>query len=392
MRPRCAEVDRGATGPEGPRPPLLEAHPELLALVDRSATFRRVEERYRIELDGRTHYLVRGDTLGSREDLLVDALARGAAPEGADPLSRALFLELPGHLQEVIRGATRSDPEQPPRGHGASGRGDIAMAITDPVTAQKVEELKTRLPTFELDGKPMYVAEGDLLLDEGQLADYVPRAANVEPPNVPAGPEGEGLIGILQDGKLVRWPPGFVITYCVLRSTFRDEREYATARANMLAATRDWEATCGVSFRHVAELDGSGGRPAEVVFPVRLFNAGGRFIAAAFFPHEPAPRRQVLIDPSYFSPSLGFDPVGVLRHELGHVLGFRHEHIRSGAPPVCPREDASQTIDLTAYDPRSVMHYYCGEVGSRDLAITELDVQGSQRVYGMPLSSFRMVA
>ncbi|MGK3964694.1 hypothetical protein WMF38_11015 [Sorangium sp. So ce118] len=379
-----------AIGPEEPRPAVLEAHPELLALLDRSETFRRVEERYRIEIGGRTLYLVRGDTLGSREDLLVDALVRGSAPEGADPLSRALFLELPGHLQEVIRGVTRSDQKQPSNRPGAPGKGEIAMAITDPVIERKVEELKAKLPTLELDGKLMYVAEGDLLLEEEQLADYVPHAANVEPPNLPAGPGGEGLVGILQNGKLVRWPPGFVISYCVLRASFRSEREYATVRTNMMAAARDWEETCGVSFRHMAELDGSRSRPQEVVFPVQLANAGGRFVAAAFFPNDPISRRQLLIDPSYFSP--GFDPVGVLRHELGHVLGFRHEHIRSGAAPRCPAEDTSQTIDLTAYDPRSVMHYFCGGVGSRDLKITELDVQGSQRVYGMPLSSFRLVA
>jgi hypothetical protein len=266
------------------------------------------------------------------------------------------------------------------------------MAITDPAIAQKVGELKTRLPTFELDGKLMYVAEGDLLLEEEQLADYVPHAANVEPPNLDAGPGGEGLVGILQNGRPVRWRPGFVITYCVLRATFRDESQYATVRTNMLAATRDWEETCGVSFHHVAELDGSTSRPAEVVFPVRLNLSGGDFIAAAFFPNDPVGRRQILINPSYFSPSLGFNPVGVLRHELGHVLGFRHEHIRSGAPPACPREETSQTIDLTAYDPRSVMHYFCGGVGSPELEITEVDVQGSQRVYGMPLSRFRLVA
>ncbi|WP_437878066.1 hypothetical protein [Sorangium sp. So ce513] len=108
MRPRGHEME--PSGLEEPRPALLAAHPDLLTFLERSAIFPRVEERYRVELDGRTHYLVRGDTLGSREDLLVDALARGAAPEGADPLSRALFLELPRHLQEVIRGATRSDP------------------------------------------------------------------------------------------------------------------------------------------------------------------------------------------------------------------------------------------------------------------------------------------
>lgn len=92
-------------------PALLRAHPALHALLDRSETFRRIAERARIELDGRTHFLVRGDTLGSREELLVDALCRGASPESSDPLCRALFLELPAALQrEVIRCAERPDP------------------------------------------------------------------------------------------------------------------------------------------------------------------------------------------------------------------------------------------------------------------------------------------
>jgi len=81
----------------------------------------------------------------------------------------------------------------------------------------------------------------------------------------------------------------------------------------------------------------------------------------------------------------------VLRHELGHVIGFRHEHIRSGAPPVCPHEDTTGTINLTDYDPRSVMHYFCGGVGSRTLEITDIDRTGSQQVYGAPLSAFQFI-
>jgi hypothetical protein len=113
------------------------------------------------------------------------------------------------------------------------------------------------------------------------------------------------------------------------------------------------------------------------------------FIAAAFFPNDPINRRRVLIDPSYFTTT--FNQVGVLRHELGHVLGFRHEHIRSGAPAACPDEDPGRVIDLTQYDPRSVMHYFCGGVGSRELAISDLDREGSQRVYGPPLSDFMLI-
>ena len=89
---------------------LLREHPELRALMDGSETFRRITERARIVVDGVTHYLVRGDTLGSREDLFIDSLSRGASPEGSDPLSRALFLELPAPLKDVIRRRVRQDP------------------------------------------------------------------------------------------------------------------------------------------------------------------------------------------------------------------------------------------------------------------------------------------
>ena len=91
-------------------PALLRAHPALLALLDRSETFRRIAEEARVDLDGRTHFLVRGDTLGSREELLVDALCRGASPESSDPPSRALFLELPPNLQDAVRRAGRLGP------------------------------------------------------------------------------------------------------------------------------------------------------------------------------------------------------------------------------------------------------------------------------------------
>ena len=81
----------------------------------------------------------------------------------------------------------------------------------------------------------------------------------------------------------------------------------------------------------------------------------------------------------------------MLRHELGHVLGFRHEHIRVEAPAACPDEDIADISILTGYDPKSVMHYFCGSVGNKKLLITDLDVVGSQKLYGPPLSVFQLV-
>jgi hypothetical protein len=82
----------------------------------------------------------------------------------------------------------------------------------------------------------------------------------------------------------------------------------------------------------------------------------------------------------------------VLRHELGHVLGFRHELIRSGAPAVCPKEPLWDARPLTDYDPQSVMHYFCGGVGSSSLRITELDRVGAQQVYGPSLNNIHFAA
>jgi len=120
-----------------------------------------------------------------------------------------------------------------------------------------------------------------------------------------------------------------------------------------------------------------------------MFDAGGSVIASSFFPSDPPDRRHLLIDPTYFTTS--FDKVGVFRHELGHVLGFRHEHIRNEAPPVCPNEPLWDTQVLSAYDPKSVMHYFCGGVGSHDLSITDLDRKGARMVYGPPLSAAALV-
>lgn len=251
------------------------------------------------------------------------------------------------------------------------------------------ERLRRGLKQVEIDGQTFYIAEGDLLLDESRLAKYALERAAATGPAAAAPAEEtvprEELLGMLENGRIVRWRPGLVLSYCVLKRTFGDEAKYQLVRNSMQQAAWAWESTCGVQFEHKAALDESPtNSPEGVLFTVRELNTNGRFIAVAFFPNEPASRRQVFIDPTFYTTS--FDKVGVLRHELGHVLGFRHEHIRSGAPPACDDEDTGDTIELTRYDPRSVMHYFCGGVGTRELSISELDRVASRSVYGPPLN------
>jgi hypothetical protein len=272
--------------------------------------------------------------------------------------------------------------------------------------SETVAGVKKRLAPKKvtLDGEPYWVAEGDQLLDEDQLPFYVEQLnvrAQQRQFQSDAAALGESgldsgrseLIGITgPDGRLVRWRDGRVLNYCVLKNTFGSNQEYLLARQSIEKATKAWMDTCGIEFRHEVAKDASPSTQVDgVLFTVRKIDAGGRFIAAAFFPTDPPARRRVFIDPSFFTNGLTFDRVGVLRHELGHVLGFRHEHIRAEAPASCPDEDLADTSVLTGYDPKSVMHYFCGNVGSRELLITDVDRTGAQRLYGLPLSSYQFV-
>lgn len=284
------------------------------------------------------------------------------------------------------------------------------MADT-PVAVPNDDSLFSRLyhkaTRVQIDGITHWLVEGDTLLDEERLRQYAQQqealklaqaaaraAQQAGLPLLGMTSPGPELVGISENNRILRWAPGLELTYCVLRGTFvvGGDAGYQLTVESIRKATEDWSKTCGVRFAYKPEFDSSDGFPAQgVIFVVKEFDSQDKFIASAFFPNDPANRRRVLIDPSFYSPKLRFNKVGVLRHELGHVLGFRHEHIRSGAPPGCQHEDTYGTIKLTDYDPRSVMHYFCGGVGTDSLAITETDKLGAQKVYGPPLGSFMFV-
>lgn len=262
--------------------------------------------------------------------------------------------------------------------------------------------LRHKLNTIETNGVTLYVAEGDTLLDDEQLKIYAEvrekeeaaRAAAKKADALGFGSSRldvpRGLIAMTHNGKVVRWAPGTILSYRVVRASFATAQQYQMVVENLNAAAQAWERTCGVNFQHKAELDGAPGlAPDGCIFSAFLFNASGHFIAASFFPTDPPNRRHLLVDPTYFT--CNFDKAGVFRHEFGHILGFRHEHIRNEAPPVCPNEPLWDTRVLSQYDPHSVMHYFCGGLGTHDLKITELDRRGARMVYGPPLAAAALI-
>jgi len=271
--------------------------------------------------------------------------------------------------------------------------GEVSLAKTD------FELVRDKLLARHVDvrGQRYYVAERDLLLDDAQVTEYLRLFMNTQqlgeaPPEHSFVDRGRRLLARTRGGRVVRWKDGMPLSYGIARETFAD-REYRTLRANMHHATRSWEEVCGIRFAYLEASNHGTADEAEsdAMFTVLGEDTGGEVIASAFFPDDPPNRRFVVIDPSYFAAALEFDPVGVLRHEIGHVLGFRHEHIRTGGWVECDPEDLRNTLGLTQYDSKSVMHYLCDGIGSAALELTEVDREGAQKVYGPPFGLFELV-
>jgi hypothetical protein len=105
----------------------------------------------------------------------------------------------------------------------------------------------------------------------------------------------------------------------------------------------------------------------------------------------------VNIGPTTFVEPNAFDPVGVVRHELGHVLGFRHEHIRPEAQEGMSwweKSNMEQWVtgglgaeNLTDYDSQSVMHYPLNGRGTLDFKLSASDKAGFKTLYTIPADS-----
>ncbi len=173
-------------------------------------------------------------------------------------------------------------------------------------------------------------------------------------------------------------PERFNLTYCI-STQFGDA--YELVKASMKEAIQSWQEGAHVQFKHKSDEDGRCDEKNEnVLFDVRPTDSSGFYLARAFFPSYPRINRNLLVDVS----ALGLEPVaflGVLKHELGHVLGFRHEHIHAENNRTCA--ESGESVPVTKYDKRSVMHYpQCkGKNDILRLELTDYDREGAEIAY-----------
>jgi len=197
----------------------------------------------------------------------------------------------------------------------------------------------------------------------------------------------QGALTIYNTGTDVKWNATQKknLTYCV-SDTFGANK--AAVVAAMAAATDNgWENMADVDFKYVSAQDAScTAANTNVLFDVNPVNSGGQYLARAFFPNDGRAARNVLVDTGAFDPQQtgGIPLANIMGHELGHTLGFRHEHVRPEANAAQCAED-NQFRGVTAYDSASVMHYPQCNGTSTTLAFTQRDREGVVLIYGAPV-------
>lgn len=230
-----------------------------------------------------------------------------------------------------------------------------------------------------------FLVEGDIVVDEAELFEYYLDTLG----------EDDAAVARAQGALIANDPSsvgnydrrgGATIDYCYDDGWGRAQDGYtapqlAMVMANVDRAARMWNGVADIHFRHRRDLDGSGCNnglrwSGEIEFWVTHHsgpNASGAFPSAV---HD----AQMLKVPP------GGIPTNLALHELGHILGFRHEHERGeAAPRYC--DDLTSYHALTEFDPQSVMMYADCTVGSAILGTippSRLDGIGARRAYGNP--------
>lgn len=230
------------------------------------------------------------------------------------------------------------------------------------------------------DADGQYIVDGDIpVRNSSELFDFY---KNLSPKDSKAENNKDNGTGDLiahedMNGNPALWSESEArnLTYCVSDDFGPRKDEVVQA---MEGGAGMWEqASSGIDFQYDSSQDSDCNTQNDnVVFSVEPTTSTG-YIARAFFPDTPKSERNVLVADQFYSS--GWQQDAIMGHELGHTLGFRHEHTR---PEAGTCFEDNNWRPLTPYDSESIMHYPQCNGSSSTLSFSELDQEGVQKAYG----------
>ncbi|KAK4224650.1 hypothetical protein QBC38DRAFT_342774, partial [Podospora fimiseda] len=165
-----------------------------------------------------------------------------------------------------------------------------------------------------------------------------------------------------------KWDSGLKLKYVIRTETFRTPNEAVYVASKFAAAIASWGTEIGVTFCSVQ-------RDAEahfcVVYKDTPDDGSKDVLAQVFFPNDGPPEdRTVYIHATSFEPQHINNQIGILAHEVGHILGLRHGFAKTEEPEwsirfgqrykssVMERHDNTALYRVTDNDRRQVKEFY----------------------------------
>ncbi len=168
----------------------------------------------------------------------------------------------------------------------------------------------------------------------------------------------ELYLGLLV-GQIHLWENGSTINWIARSDGYPQDGQAIEAAARLCQAAEQWNEVMDgrVRFQYVTNFD-------DACFKLEYGGFKGPVLAEAFMPFQYGMvLNTVYVYELLFDPQYRVHMLGTMLHELGHVLGLRHEHAHHVVHGWGPEDikDIFESILYGSNNSQSVMAYYMGQ-------------------------------